>query len=177
MKKYIIFRIFENILLGLILFLSLQIQAQNNNDDSLKIKGVKSEWLPSTSVFIELGGKFFPSINVDYRPRENFAIGIGTSIWWDTEEHPQSLFIPSVAGYYLAGKRHRLELGGGAGPFLGTYMGLSSLLIFGDVGYRYQKKKGLIFRVGFTPFMGIPISKNARFMAIPWMGISIGYSF
>ena len=118
-----------------------------------------------------------PSLNVDFRKRENQAISIGVSYWWDTEEHAQSIFIPSVMGYYLCGKRHRLELGGGLGPFIGTYLGLGSMMLFGNVGYRYQKKKGLIFRIGFTPFMSIPIAEDVRFVVLPWAGISFGYSF
>jgi hypothetical protein len=177
MGKHNIFKTIDKALLGMILFMSVQVQAQNNKDDTLNTKDIVPDRVPSTSLFVELGGKFFPSVNVDYRPQENFAIGIGTSIWHDAEEHPQWLFIPAVTGYYFTGKRHRLEMGGGTGAFPGTYMGLSSILLFGYVGYRYQKKKGLLFRVGFTPFMGIPIAKDARFMAIPWAGISIGYSF
>jgi hypothetical protein len=175
---------------GFIIFFSVQLQAKESNNgtitstfgkqsgkDTLKTSATESDWVPTTSLYIELGGKLFPSVNADFRKRENFAISIGASYWHDSEEHRQSLFIPSVMGYYLCGKRHRLELGGGLGPFIGTYSGLSSMMLFGDVGYRYQKKKGLIFRIGFTPWLGIPVAESARFMAFPWAGISFGYSF
>jgi hypothetical protein len=185
-----LFKILIKSFFGLIIFFSVQLQAKENDTgtitttlekhagkDTLKISTIESDWFPTTSLYIELGGKFIPSINVDFRKRENAAISIGISYWQDSEEHKQSLFIPSVMGYYLCGTRHRLELGGGLGPFIGTYKGLASMMFFGDVGYRYQKKKGLIFRIGFTPCLGIPIAEGVRFMAFPWAGISFGYSF
>ncbi|MCX6320416.1 MAG: hypothetical protein NTX93_01220 [Bacteroidia bacterium] len=175
---------------GFIIFVSVQLQAKENDNgtlatpvgdharnDTLKTFAIKYDWVPSTSLYIELGGKFIPSLNIDFRKRENFAVSIGISYWFDSEGNEQSLFLPSVMCYYLKGKRHRLELGGGLGPFIGTYSGLSSIMLFGNVGYRYQKKKGLIFRIGFTPCLSIPIAKDARFMAFPWAGISFGYSF
>jgi hypothetical protein len=185
-----LFIILKKSFFGFIIFFSIQLQAKENDNstltillgeharkDTLKSFTTESDWPPTTSLYIELGGKFMPSLNVDFRKRENFALSIGTSYWWDAEEHKQSLFLPSVMGYYFSGKRHRLELGGGFGPFIGTYSGLSSMMLFGNVGYRYQKKKGLIFRIGFIPLISIPIAEDARFMALPWAGISFGYSF
>jgi hypothetical protein len=175
---------------GFIIFFCIQLQAEENDNvtsttlvgehtgkDTLKTFTIESNWIPTTSLYMELGGKFPPSLNVDFRKRENFAISIGISYWMAVEEHKQSLFLPSVMGYYLSGKRHRFELGGGLGPFIGTYTGLASMFFFGNVGYRYQKKKGLIFRTGFTPWMSIPIAEDVRFMVRPWAGISFGYSF
>ena len=190
MKTGKLFKTLIKSFFGLIILFSFQLQAKEDDHgtlmlnpgmhagkDTLKSTAIGSDWFPTTSLYIELGGKFIPSINVDFRKKENYAISIGAAYWHDTEEHEQSLFIPSVMGYYFCGKRHRLEMGGGLGPFIGTYKGLSSMMLFGDIGYRYQKKKGLIFRIGFTPCLGIPIAKDARFMAIPWAGISFGYSF
>jgi len=185
-----LFKTLKKSFFGFIIFVSVQLQAKENDNgtlktflgeharkDTLKTFTMESDWSPTTSLYIELGGKFLPSLNVDFRKRENFAISIGTSYWLDAEENKQSMFLPSVMGYYLSGKRHRLELGGGLGPFIGTYTGLTSIMLFGNVGYRYQKKKGLIFRIGFTPWMAIPIAEDASFMALPWAGISFGYSF
>jgi hypothetical protein len=177
-------------LAGLVFFFCMQLQAKENDhmalaagiveqttEDTLKISAVEFGWIPATSLYLELGGKFIPSLNVDFRKKENRAIGLGISYWWDTEEHEQSLFLPSINGYYLTGKRHRLELGGGAGPFIGTYKGLVSVMLFGNVGYRVQKKKGLLFRIGFTPFMSIPVAEDVDWMVLPWAGISLGYCF
>ena len=164
-------------LFGLIILFSAQVQAGEEGGDSLITYTKEADWVPSTSLYFELGGKFFPSINVDFRKKENFALSIGAGFWKDSEENEQLLFAPSINAYYLFGKRKRIELGGGTGPFIGTYSGFASLMVFGNIGYRYQKKKGLFFRAGFTPFIGIPINNKSRFMAAPWIGISIGYSF
>jgi len=122
-------------------------------------------------------GKFLPSVNVDFRLRENFAISFGTGLWYDNEEHEQFIFTPSINAYYLFGKKKRIEIGGGTAPFITTYLGFASLLIFGNIGYRYQKKKGLFFRAGFTPFVGLPVNNKSRFYTAPFAGISLGYSF
>ena len=87
--------------------------------------------------------------------------------------------MPYVMGYYLCGKRHKLELelGGGMGAFIAKYNGLASIMLYGNVGYRYQQKDGLIFRIGVTPWMAIPLKKEVKFWAMPWAGISLNYSF
>jgi len=161
---------------GLIIFFSVQLQARENGKDSLRAVAEPSGQVPTTSFYVELGGKFLPSFNIDFRKKENFSISVGSGFWKDSEEHEQFIFIPSVNLYYLSGKRKRIEMGGGAGPFLTTYKGLVSCVVFGSVGYRYQKKKGLFFRAGFTPFVAIPVNNKSRFLAIPWAGVSLGYS-
>lgn len=140
---------------------------------------VDSVWTPMTAVYLEFGGKFLPSLNVDFRRRENLAFALGAAYWYDEEGGgSESLFLPSLSAYYLGGKRHQVELGGGLGPFISTRVGLSSILLFANVGYRYQKRNGLILRAGFTPWMtAVTIAKETRFAAVPWAGVSVGYSF
>jgi hypothetical protein len=178
------------LILNLILLLSLNLQAVGIDhefvaefsaveikSDTIKDQATKSDWLPLTSINFELGGRFTLSINVDFRKRENFAFSIGNSYWFDNEEHRQSLLVPYVMAYYLCGSRHRIEVGGGTGTLISTYKGFGSIMFFGNIGYRYQQKKGLIFRIGFTPWVSIPIAEKTRFWATPWAGISLGYSF
>jgi len=187
-------KILKSSILGFILFPNVQLQAQvkdngtlttlsgeNASKDTVKAFITESEWLPASSLYIELGGKLWYSLNFDLRKRENFALSIGITYLEDrdvhTNEYHQSLFFPSVMCYYLGGERHRFELGGGLSSVIGSSQGLASLALHGVVGYRYQKKKGLIFRAGFTPFISIPIAEDARFMVVPWAGVSLGYSF
>jgi hypothetical protein len=129
------------------------------------------------AVYFELGGKFFPSLNIDFRRNKQFAWGMGLGIWRDEEENPQTLFIPSLSAYRFFGRRARLEVGGGIGAFVGTYSGLASAMIFSNLGYRYQKKQGLFFRAALTPFLGFPIAGKSRMMLVPWAGIGLGYTF
>lgn len=164
---------FKHALLGFLVLLFSYSNAAENRKDSLQT----NEWASITSLYIELGGKLIPSINIDFRKRENFAYSVGFSYWYESEEYKQSMFLPSINGYYLTGKRHRFEIGGGSGPFIGTHIGLASIMLFGNIGYRYQQRKGLIFRACFTPWMAIPVAESARFSALPWAGISVGYCF
>jgi hypothetical protein len=188
-RKFV--RIFVKSLLGSILLLSLQSQAQENEvpmipfaqdagKDTVKTSASESGWLPTTSLYLELGGKVFYSLNVDFRKKENLAFSLGASYFpedGNSDTESQSMIFTSVMGYYLTGKRHRIELGGGLCPGFGTSEGLAAMAVYGNAGYRYQKKKGLIFRVAFTPFMGIPVSKDDSFVVMPWAAISLGYSF
>ncbi len=137
--------------------------------------------VPATSLYLEIGGKFMYSVNIDFRRKINYAIGLGCMYWNETDDNTneiyQHLWLPSISGYYFLGKKRRFELGGGMGPFIGTKQSLLAMMIFANAGYRYQKKQGLIFRIGFTPFLGLPIHEDAKLFAMPWGGLSIGYSF
>lgn len=175
--KIMLLKMLKKSLLGLIILFSLQLQALENNDDTLKIYSKNNDWIPTTSIYFELGGKLVPSINLDIRKYENFALCISTGFWIDGIPNGQLIFTPSVNSYYLFGNKKRIEIGGGTGLFIGTSNGFASFLIFGNIGYRYQKKKGIIFRAGFTPFVAIPIHNKSTFWISPWVGISIGYSF
>lgn len=148
--------------------------------DTVKSVVADAEWIPTTAVYLELGGKVLYSLNVDFRRKESFAISAGVSYYkeeGDSETISQAVIFTSVMGYYLTGKRHRLELGGGLCPGFGTSEGLAAMAVYGNIGYRYQKKKGLIFRIGFTPFIGVPVSKDDDVSVLPWGAISLGYSF
>lgn len=124
---------------------------------------------PCISAFIELGGKGWLSLNVDFRIKETYAISIGVA---GIEEGVS----PNVMGYYFGGKRHRLEAGGGVSGIIedGIFI---SMMVHGVIGYRYQKKKGLLFRAGFTPMFEIPFTDEGKYAFIPWAGLSVGYSF
>jgi len=77
--------------------------------------------------------------------------------------------------YHFLGATYRYEIGSGFSGVT-TNEGLMGVFIHGVLGYRYQKKQGLLFRIGFTPLMGIPFTSEGRFMIMPWFGISLGYS-
>ena len=126
-------------------------------------------WKPCISPFIEFGGKGWLSLNVDFRIKETYAISIGVA---GIEEGVS----PNVMGYYFGGKRHRLEVGGGGSGIIadGSFI---SMVVNGVIGYRYQKKKGLLFRAGFTPMFSIPFTDEGKYAFIPWVGLSVGYSF
>jgi hypothetical protein len=68
-------------------------------------------------------------------------------------------------------------MGGGLSTVFSGADGLAGMMVHGVIGYRVQKKKGLIFRVGFTPLFGIPFTDSGRFAFVPLAGISLGHSF
>jgi hypothetical protein len=137
-----------------------------SDTDSLK-SPPKTGWEPCTSVFVEFLGKGFISLNIDFRIKETYAISIGY--------HP--LLIPDVMFYHFSGKQRRFEIGGGLSGGFDKDFQLFGAIIHGSVGYRYQKKKGLFFRVGFTPFFVIWFNERSNNNFYPSAGISLGYSF
>ncbi len=78
--------------------------------------------------------------------------------------------------YSFSGEKRSFELGGGLGAAIGASEGLLAMTLNGVIGYRYQRKKDVIFRAGFTPFISIPFGKDAKFLIVPLFGISLGYS-
>jgi|GEM_PF-969965 len=112
---------------------------------------------PGTAFYLELGGKYWGCINVDFPIKKSNRISVGLVLVW-----------PNFMYYYLPGdKNSRIEIGCGF-----TYNYLSDenpVVIHGAFGYRYQKKKGLLFRAGFTPML-----LDGEFTL--WIGISLGYS-
>jgi hypothetical protein len=137
--------------------------------DSLQ-NSLNIAWKPCVSAFIELLGKGFFSINIDFRIAESHAISIGII--------PFEGLAPDIMYYHLSGRRHRFELGGGITTGFSNDFSLAGILIHGSVGYRTQKKRGLFFRTGFTPVYVILFDDKARSNKLyPFPGLSLGYSF
>jgi hypothetical protein len=164
------------------LFFSVQLYSQERENDTIKAsKDFDSKtdplqnpsnfvWEPCTSPFIELLGKGSLSLNVDFRRKESYAISIGLQ--------PFEGLIPNVMYYHFSGKQHRFEIGGGLSGGFSNDFSLAGILIHGVIGYRYQKKKGLFFRAGFTPLYAILFTDKDRSNKLyPFVGLSLGYSF
>lgn len=76
-----------------IIILSNQLYSQEN----------ESEDLPGTAFYLEMGGKFFSSLNIDFGINESNRFSLGVSpVYGD--------IVPSVMYYHLGGKRSRLSL-------------------------------------------------------------------
>lgn len=154
----------------MVLVHSVLLFAQKRVNDTVSLPNSSdSVWLPCISPFIELGGKGWLSLNVDFRIKESFAISAGIA---GIEEG----IAPNVMGYFFGGKRHRLETGGGLSVNFKDGA-IYNLYIHGIIGYRYQKKRGLLFRAGFTPVLVIPLTDEGNYAVIPWLGLSLGYCF
>ena len=124
---------------------------------------------PGAALFLELMGKPFGSLNMDFRINKSSRFSLGLvfymlsshyesqsifSGWSEYEEGKDNDVIelmPNIMYYYLAGgKNNRFEIGGGF-TYEGGVEGIGAGF-HGVIGYRYQKKNGLLFRIGFTPF-------------------------
>jgi hypothetical protein len=136
-----------------------------------KNQTIKTEFSlkPCTSFYIELLGKGFYSLNVDFRKNKSKAMSLG--VQW-----VENTFIASFMVYHFRGETYRSELGGGLSGLITRDDGFSGIMIHGVLGYRYQINNGLLFRIDFTPFVGIPFLKTGHFVIMPWVGMSAGYS-
>lgn len=168
------------LLIGISLFFTVQLFAQQRGDDSTKVLQSKPDtlknpsnlaWKPCTAVFVELLGKGFLSLNIDFRRKESYAITIGFQ--------PMEVLMPEIIYYHFGGERHRFELGGGFSAGLNNKLEMSGVLIHGVIGYRSQKKNGLFFRAGLTPLYVIFFDKDNENSnkLYPFVGLSWGYSF
>jgi len=156
---------------------------------------------PCIALFWEMFGKPFGSLNLDIRIKKSSSVSLGIIFYdkftqtndyllWvdeskleDGEEVEVHSLMPNIMYYYLIGeKKKRFEIGGGFSvrPVWHEYVnGDFPLAFHGVIGYRYQKRRGLLFRVGLTP----SYFPKAGFVGWPWrglsswMGISFGYSF
>jgi len=142
---------------------------QSGNPAVTVSAAAQSAWEPTTSLFLELLGKGWYSVNIDFRKKVTSSVSLGIQV---AEE-----VWPSMMYYRFFGERHRLETGGGVSVIIAREDGIEGMSVHGVFGYRYQKKEGLIFRAGFTPLIGIPFRESGDFAIVPFPGISLGYSF
>ena len=136
---------------------------------------------PGTAFFVELIGKPFSGINVDFRINKSsrFSLGINGYYYYQEESDEQEEIvvldvIPNIVYYYLRGEKNKkFEIGAGLGvtPVWNKDYNFDSPIYFHSVvGYRYQKKDGLLFRIGLT-------FNKYDDLGLFFLGISFGYSW
>jgi len=132
---------------------------------------------PGISVYFELLGKHFYSINIDKRINKSKAIGFGF-LEFEGEVGEWNI-IPSIMFYKFGGAKYRTEFGIGLSSLINENNGLDWIFVNGVIGYRYQQKNGLLFRIGFTPILGFSDKERGTVdvLLLPSVGISLGYSF
>lgn len=173
------------IILALIIASYSYADYKHENVDNPKLINSQKDTLserPGKSLYAEMFGKGFFSINADFSIDFNHRFSFGLT-WldydfMDYENYHVGKNGAPTAGlmyYYLIGKKKSfLELGGGFSLYhkLGLdYDNDSPLSLHGVIGYRYQKKNGLLFRAGFTPFY------RPGVWFLPLLGVSLGYSW
>lgn len=157
----------------------------------------------NTLYFEILGSSMFVSLNFEKRlsrTLKNFTISVGMLYYRNRKNfgsliHVKNYLITPIQLTYTRGRLHQFETGIGFTSFTGAHWLESSdniktiLLNSNDwyfmikiAGYRFQKAtRGLFFRVNLTSSFLLYKSTNNPVRlyknAIPYPGISIGYSF
>ena len=135
--------------------------------------------VPGAAIFLELIGRI--SINIDYPINKWSRLGLGILYIFERKgekegEKEVDYFVPNVMYYLLSGEKHsKFEIGAGLGyrpVWRKDVDGDIPLAFHGVIGYRYQKKRGPLFRISFAPtyFPGVGFAKYGS------IGISFGYS-
>jgi len=158
------------------------LKPQTVSSDSGKIKAHQDTVYqePGAAFFFELFGR--KSINIDFRINKWSRFGLGMLYFFERRDEEGGEvevdgFIPNIMYYLLCGKKHsKFEIGVGIGVrpvWRKDVTGDFPLALHSVIGYRYQKKKGALFRVAFTPVY----FPDVGFAQYGGMGISFGYSF
>ncbi len=180
MKKYIIY-----------LFLILPTLAVPAQD---KTKSLSIEFF---------GAQNTVGINYDSRLKGNsgwgyrvgLGFGYGNSSFFGQEQETKGFGIPLEINYLLGGGNHKFETGAGAS--LGIYNVENvyhiyspsqmwstryetktsfGYCMFGNIGYRYQRPKGFLFRVGLSPSFNFGDEHGlSKAFFYPYLGL--GWSF
>jgi hypothetical protein len=145
-------------------------------------RSLQSEKQTKNAIYGELGGSGFllsmhyeRSLWQNETVKLNARIGVGSAIFVNA--------VPLIGVNACMGKNSsRLELGFNA---IQTYafglFGGDGFFILGNpvIGYRYEGKKGLLFRAALTPFFVLDDPDNwvDEGRIIPSAGISFGYAF
>jgi hypothetical protein len=128
---------------------------------------------PAGSMFIELAGNaaFGGTFNVETRFHRQVALraGIGNDFYSATMVFPFQLVL--LSGSTRSALEASLGVTVASSKYSGTWHWTGTKPFFtGFAGYRYQAPGGFLFRLGVIPLMWT----NNR---IPWVALSMGYSF
>ncbi len=177
---------------GIMLFVALGVSAQKKvNSISVELLGAQN------TVGINYDSRFNGNSGLGYRIGVGFGYGY-TSVLFDFDEDIKGVGVPVELNYLLGKRHHKLEVGFGAS--LGVYHVKTTwfyyqpdspeaewnectstsnrfgYFMFGDIGYRYQREKGFMFRAGVSPSFNFGdkcgLNKSAFY---PYVGF--GWSF
>jgi hypothetical protein len=147
------------------------------------------------SIYVEFGGNaLLYSLNYDRLLSESISGRVGIMYYSEAGTSTSSAFsltiIPVIVNYLIGSGRSKLELGAGIDilslsalpieqePKLAGFVFIKSGFVWtAVVAYRYHPlDSGLNFRIGFTPSIGWAAT-GADINTLPWLGLSVGYSF
>jgi hypothetical protein len=204
----------KKVLLPFVFFLSLVCcsgQQPDTIDLSNPIALIKTKnvhlRIPDNSIFLELAGHLnFISLNYErvFFHADDFYLTGRTGLGYIPPSINTISYLALANGIYQVSDRFLLELGIGITTtfnFWPDYTGSEGMvsgntfherggfidpLLTGYAGIRIQKKKGFLFRFGFTPLLEVTDMVEDRLVYqqvgttnsfLPWVGMSFGYSF
>jgi len=145
---------------------------------------------PRRAVYVELGGSaLFYAVHYEHALGRHWAVSAGASVLGvrevDTGGRLGWVLQPLMAHYMVGGSRHVLELGAGVTWGLargdlnevGSPRSFVPVLATAFLGYRYRPQaRGVLVRVGVSPFYGgrrfAPLGQRLQL----WGGLSVGYA-
>lgn len=156
-----------------VVFFCLSVNA-TAQQDSIKIEAMKG--IRKNSVYLEImGNGAVYSINYDrilrLKKGDVMFLRIGGNEYHGIKTIGPSYNLIVAAGIMKGGPRNFFEAELGFTWFSNE----PDRLIVLSTGYRYQGRKGLLFRA--TPMFIVNSEKGDTFGNCPWFGLSLGYSF
>lgn len=153
------------------LFLSISLFAQQDSLEMQEMNGIRKN-----SVYFELlGNGAVYSINYDrilpLKKGDAMFLRFGGNEYHGSKTSEPSYNLIFAAGIMNGGPRNFFEAGLGFTWFSNE----PDRLIVLSTGYRFQGRKGLLFRA--TPMYIINTEKGDTFGNSLWFGLSLGYSF
>lgn len=181
------------IVFGAILFVTISVMAQK------RVQSLSVELLGAQNMAgINYDSRLKGNSGFGYRVGIGFGYGDNSGLF---DQDIKGAGVPIELNYLLGKKNHKLELG--LGVSLGIYQSIESTwyyyqpvppeteghdeqytstsnlfgyFIFGDIGYRYQRDNGFMFRVGVSPSLNFGDKYGLKKSAFyPYIGL--GWSF
>ncbi len=170
-----------------------------SNETKKKVRNISIELLGAQNmVGINYDSRFKGNSGLGYRVGIGFGYGDNSGLF---DETIKGVGVPMELNYLLGRKRHKLEVGFGTslgvyhikettwywyqpvppeteghGDFHTSTSNRFGYFLFGDIGYRYQRDNGFMFRVGISPSFNFGdkygLDKSAFY---PYVGF--GWSF
>ncbi|MDF1673824.1 MAG: hypothetical protein P1U41_09970 [Vicingaceae bacterium] len=148
-------------------------------------KDIENSSINKNSVYLEVGGSgLWYSINYDRilfkREHKALSVRAGISYLGDFSD-TNAITIPISASFLYGRNKNFLEVGGGPTTLHSFAESITGVGAIGIIGFRHQhtNNKGLMYRIVFNPFL-VEYSTDKGYwnwVAIPWAGISLGYTF